>query len=124
MRSKGRSRKFFNISLTITTVMATLIGMWWFVIGAKSTKYLTSDSHRLEAARCWLSAMFTGSNRFLYGVGFNNEKLNSLCIYIRGEGRSMGHAHNTFAQIGGHHGLLGIIALSILLIVVVQGLVR
>ncbi len=127
MRSKGRSRKFFNISLTITTLMAILIGMSWFVIGAKSTINLSSDSHRLEAARCWLSAMFTGNNRFLYGVGFNNEKLNSLCSHIpnfKASFGSIGHAHNTFAQIGGHHGLLGIIALSILLIVVVQGLVR
>ncbi len=127
MRLKGRSKKFFAISLTITAGMVSLIGLWWFMIGPRSTINLGSDSHRLEAARCWLSAMFTGHNRFLYGVGFNNEKLNLICHHIpnfKGSLGSIGHAHNTFAQIGGHHGLLGIIALLILLILVVQGLLR
>ena len=71
--------------------------------------------------------MLSGRNRFIFGVGYGSEKPNQFCRHIpdfRGQLGTIGHAHNTFAQMGGQHGILGILALFIVVALVALGLRR
>lgn len=71
---------------------------------------LASDLGRLLIAKCFLSVPFTGSNRFLYGVGV--DQINDVC---RDDilGGIPDHAHNLFIQIFASSGLVGLLALLI-----------
>ena len=94
---------------------------WHFVI-AKS--FATSDVMRLRMASCWIHrGMLKPTERFWIGTGFDSAKLSEACEYIR-PGHPFGHAHNTFANIAGHHGLLGLIVLISFSVLVAYGLWR
>ncbi|MCP9885705.1 O-antigen ligase family protein [Synechococcus sp. ATX 2A4] len=101
---------------------ALLVGSWWFLFAPDASINQSSDLGRLRAGACWLSLMFTGNNRFIYGVGYG-AKANEMCSHLR-EGGGFGHAHNTIAQVGGQLGLLGILAFLIVVIVISMGLRR
>jgi hypothetical protein len=98
------------------------VGMWWFLLAPDASLNQSSDLGRLEAGACWLSLLFTGENRFLYGVGYG-PKANEMCGYLK-DGKGFGHAHNTLAQLGGQLGILGILAFLILAITLSMGLSR
>ena len=126
MRLKGRSKKFWALAISLIALLAIALILWWY-LGPNVRDNVYSDSHRLAAAVCWLSGMLSGNNRFIYGVGWSNEKLNEFCYHIPNHDHTLGHlghGHNTLAQMGGHHGLLGIIALMMLVILIVRGLLR
>jgi O-antigen ligase len=94
---------------------------WLFVI---KKSFATSDVMRLRMASCWIhKGMLKPTERFWIGTGFDSAKLREACEYIR-PGNPFGHAHNTFANVAGHHGLLGLIVLLSLLILVTYGLWR
>jgi O-antigen ligase len=94
---------------------------WHFVI-AKS--FATSDVMRLRMASCWIHrGMLKPTERLWIGTGFDSAKLSEACEYIR-PGHPFGHAHNTFANIAGHHGLLGLIVLISFSVLVAYGLWR
>lgn len=94
---------------------------WHFVL-AKS--FASSDIMRLRMASCWIhKGMLKPTERFWIGTGFDSAKLREACEYIR-PGRPFGHAHNTFANIAGHHGLLGLIVLISFSMLVAYGLWR
>jgi hypothetical protein len=103
------------------------LALWWFGVGPEAAINRLSDFRRMEAARCWFALMFSGRNRFIFGVGYGSEKPNQFCYHIpdfRGELGTIGHAHNTVAQMGGQHGILGILALFLVVLTVVLGLRR
>ncbi|MCT4364871.1 MAG: hypothetical protein N3Z29_08170 [Synechococcaceae cyanobacterium MAG-AL1] len=121
--------RFWKGSIKIILIVAAslitaglILGLWWFYLAPDASVNLSSDLGRLAAGGCWLSLMFTGSNRFVYGVGFG-PKANQMCGHLK-DGAGFGHAHNTIAQMGGQLGLLGIIAFLILVIIVVMGFSR
>ena len=94
---------------------------WLFVI---KKSFATSDVMRLRMASCWIhKGMLKPTERFWIGTGFDSAKLREACEYIR-PGAPFGHAHNTFANIAGHHGLLGLIVLISFSILVMYGLWR
>lgn len=125
LRLQGRrNTMLFRLLLVAGTAFVTLL-LWWFVFSPDAAQNRLSDFFRMEAARCWLSIMFSGHNRFIWGIGYGSEIPNRICYHIpdfRGQYGTIGHAHNTFAHIAGQHGLLGLIALLILILLVVRGL--
>lgn len=124
---KGRPKRFNRRVLLAVISTPLVLAFWWFVVGPEAAENRMSDFRRMEAARCWLSMMVSGRNRFIFGVGYGSEKPNRFCHHIvdfRGELGTIGHAHNTFAQMAGQHGILGILALVIVIVLVVLGLRR
>lgn len=127
LRLKGRSRRLQRRVLLTVFGIPLALALWWFGVGPEAAINRLSDFRRMEAARCWLALMFSGRNRFIFGVGYGSETPNQFCRHIpdfRGELGTIGHAHNTFAQMGGQHGLLGILALLLVVLLVVLGLRR
>ncbi len=125
LRLKARSKKLQDIVIGIYAIIFSGLGFWWFLFSPDSATNRAADYYRLEAARCWFSMIFSGNNRFIYGVGYGVDKANKMCHHIpdfRKELGTIGHAHNTFAQMAGQHGILGIIALVIFASLVFVGL--
>ena len=119
MRINNRLSAKQLIITSIATLGLTGSLAWHFVI-AKS--FAESDVLRLRMASCWIhEGMLKPTERFWIGTGFDSAKLSEACEYIR-PGHPFGHAHNTFANIAGHHGLLGLIVLLSILILVTYGL--
>ena len=73
-----------------------------------------SDLGRWLTAECFAGVPFTGSNRLLYGVGF--DRFHEFC-QVPFQGLVLQHAHNLYLQLWAGTGLLGMLAL---LLVVVQ----
>jgi len=99
--------------------------LYWYVLGADALQNRQSDAIRMQASLCWISMMFHGENGVLFGIGYGSARANQLCYGIKDfEGKlgSIGHAHNTFAQIAGHHGVLGLLAIVIFVLLIVVGL--
>lgn len=127
LRLKGRSRRLQRRLVLAALGIPLALALWWFQVGPEIGVNRLSDLRRMEAARCWFSLMFSGRNRLLFGVGYGSEKPNQFCYHIpdaRGQLGSIGHAHNTLAQMGGQHGILGILALLIVVVLVLMGLRR
>lgn len=127
LRLKGRSRRLQRRVLLTVFGIPLALALWWFGVGPEAAINRLSDFRRMEAARCWFALMFSGRNRFIFGVGYGSEKPNQFCYHIpdfRGELGTIGHAHNTVAQMGGQHGILGILALFLVVLMVVLGLRR
>ncbi len=121
MRIKNRLSTKQLIIASIAALGLTGSFAWHFVI---AESFASSDSMRLRMATCWIrQGMLKSAERFWLGTGFDSSKLREACEYIR-PGNNFGHAHNTFANIAGHHGLLGLIVLISLLILVAYGLWR
>jgi hypothetical protein len=121
-RWRKDSTRFVVFLLAAVVTAALLVGSWWFLFAPDASINQSSDLGRLRAGACWLSLMFTGGNRFIYGVGYGPQA-NDMCSHLR-EGGGFGHAHNTIAQIGGQLGMLGILAFLIVVIVISMGLRR
>lgn len=121
-RWRRGSTKFLSVVFASAAMAVMVIGSWWFFLAPDANINQSSDLGRLRAGACWLSLMFTGANRFLYGVGYGPQA-NDMCSHLR-EGGGFGHAHNTIAQIGGQLGVLGIMAFLIVVILVSMGLRR
>lgn len=125
IRLQGRRSQMLVRLLLGASGLFIFLMFWWFVLSPEAATNRMSDFLRMEAARCWLSLMFSGHNRFLFGSGYGSEIPNKICYHIpdfRGQFGTIGHAHNTFAHIAGQHGLLGLIALLILLLLIGRGL--
>ena len=81
-----------------------------------------SDAMRLQMASCWVrKGMLKSTERFWMGSGYDTSGLREACESVR-PGLSFGHAHNTWAQVAGNHGLLGLIVLMALSGLILQGL--
>ncbi len=88
-----------------------------------------SDLVRVNLFKCWIGTLFTGHNRLIYGTGHTTEFIRTYCtsdkIFLFGDSspsRTFDYAHNTFAQVIGLYGLLGLTALVVLTVVYVRGL--
>ena len=118
------NKRLSTKQLIITSIAALgLTGSlaWHFVL-AKG--FAASDVMRMRMATCWIhQGMLRPTERFWLGTGFNSAKLKEACEYVR-PGHPFGHAHNTIANIAGHHGLLGLIVLTSFSISVAYGLWR
>ena len=113
------SLKAWLISLLgAVTLMA--VGAWEVVLKSE----VLSNTQRLLLASCWIrKGMFRSSERFWMGSGFDTTGIGEACESIR-PGDPFGHAHNTFAQIAGNHGLLGLIGLIAFAALILHGLWR
>ncbi len=76
-----------------------------------------SDLGRLMAYDCFSRLPFTGNNRFIYGVGFDRVK--ELC-QVDFQGLILDHAHNLYLQVWASTGILGILAIILLVVFLVQ----
>ncbi len=95
-------------------LISPLAIIWHFAIRKDWSHGLSGDNTRLQLIRCWMNAIFTGHNRFLYGFGHQKQKIMEICsdakignLSAHAPG-SAGHAHNTYAHLVGLHGMLGL----------------
>ena len=124
MRINNRLSAKQLIVASIAALGVTGISAWHFVIAKNFQTLTSSDVMRLRMATCWIrQGMLKPTERFWIGTGFDSAKLSEACEYIR-PGHPFGHAHNTIANIAGHHGLLGLIVLTSFSISVAYGLWR
>lgn len=72
---------------------------------------VVSDLGRLSIAQCFVSIPFSGNNRFIYGVGF--DQINLFCADPVNGGIAE-HAHNIYLQLFAISGVLGIVGLLFL----------
>jgi O-antigen ligase len=89
-------------------VIGTFIGTVLFKIYSIQQNR-ESDIHRLYLLRCYFSAMFTGNNRLIYGMGFTRAS-DDLCKDV-GIIEGTTHAHNIFAQVAADNGLFALLLL-------------
>ena len=85
---------------------------------------MDSDRVRIQIASCWLRSIWSGDNRFLLGTGHDKSPILKLCtdtniglIHELSDISSSGHAHNTFVNLIAHFGVLGLIAIAMLIAV-------
>jgi len=104
---------------------------WKLVIEPDLAGGMTSDSLRVRIWLCWLKSITTGSNRFLHGFGHNNKhEIAKVCndkalnLSIDSTITSHHHAHNTIVNIISHHGILGLVAITILAILLIRSLLK
>lgn len=100
--------------------VGSLLGVaaWKLVIAPD----IGSDTMRLRMASCWVrKGMLKSTERFWMGSGYDTSGLREACESVR-PGLSFGHAHNTWAQVAGNHGLLGLIVLMALTGLILRGL--
>ena len=97
-------------------LMAMTLGLSGSLIGTILFKTYSiqqnreSDLHRLYLLRCYFSAMFTGNNRLIYGMGFTRAS-DGLCKDV-GIIKGTTHAHNIFAQVAADNGLFALLLLA------------
>lgn len=82
---------------------------------------LENDAARLRLWGCYLGVPFTGSNRFLWGVGY--ERAWQVMCTAREVGRPLSHAHNLFLQVWAENGVAGLLFLLCWMGWVVQRLI-
>lgn len=75
-----------------------------------------SDLGRLLSAECFAALPFSGSNRLLYGVGF--DRVQEFC-QVPFQALVLQHAHNAYLQLWAGAGLLGVVALVLLLVLLI-----
>ena len=75
-----------------------------------------SDLGRLLSAECFAALPFSGSNRLLYGVGF--DRVQELC-QVPFQELVLQHAHNMYLQLWAGAGLLGVLALVLVLVLLI-----
>ena len=102
-----RRLRFLLMSLAVG-LAATFAGTVLFKIYS-SQQNRESDLHRLYLLRCYLSAMFTGNNRLIYGMGFTRAS-DDLCKNV-GIIEGTTHAHNIYAQVAADNGLFAMLLL-------------
>ena len=78
-------------------------------------KFGDYDVIRLWAIDCFSGLPFSGKNRFIWGVGY--EQIKKFCRIPIGDQNILEHSHNLFLQLWAVTGLLGLIALCLLLYV-------
>jgi O-antigen ligase len=66
---------------------------------------LENDIARLRLWNCYLGLPFTGSNRFIWGVGY--EKAWRVLCTAQQVGRPLSHAHNLLLQVWAENGFVG-----------------
>jgi len=117
-----RLRQRFSLKawmLSLLVVVTALGAAAWEVI-LKSE--VLSNTERLRLASCWIrKGMFRSAERFWMGSGYDTRSIGEACESIR-PGDPFGHAHNTFAQIAGNHGVLGLIGLIAFTALIMRGL--
>ena len=78
---------------------------------------ISSDTGRLAIAQCYAAIPFSGSNRFLYGVGF--DRAAEFCSDPV-HGGVADHAHNLYLQLFASTGVFGVFGMVLLLILLLQ----
>jgi hypothetical protein len=77
----------------------------------------SSDLGRVAIAECYARLPFSGSNRLLYGVGF--ERPMQFCHQLINGGVA-DHAHNIYLQLWADTGLLGLLGLLLLVLLLLH----
>ncbi len=126
-RSLLRSSNRKNLIIRAILILGPFFAIGTFVVGSDLDVGFSGDLTRLKLIRCWLSSVYkTKISNIVWGN--SREKVMSLCSNNNignadDTKRAIGHAHNTFAHITGLHGLFGIIAICILIIVIYRGMI-
>ncbi len=93
----------------VALLLILALSLTFYVVAGIYSDYENqlSDLNRLYLLRCYFGALFSGSNRFIYGMGFTNAS-NYLCkdAGIIGD---LSHAHNIFAQVAADNGFFALL---------------
>ena len=77
-----------------------------------------NGQHRLYLLQCFFGALFTGNNRFIYGLGFTNTST-WLCEDV-GLHEGLTHAQNMFAQVAADNGFFALLGLGVICILLMR----
>lgn len=99
--------------LFVLSIPATIY--WYFAIRPDIGSGMTSDVARLKIWRCSLeNSIFAGNNRIAYGNGFQWRPIQEACGHWQ--------AHSSYVHFLSMHGLLGLIALAVMMGIVFKGI--
>ena len=125
-----KSKTKAKLPLMIAAGLIPLGTIWTFVILPDLDVGFSGDITRMRLIRCWAGSLFSGQSSLLYGTGHDRSKIMELCsdanignIWAGVQGAS-GHAHNTYAQLIALHGLFGIVAILILVLLISRGMIH
>ncbi len=126
-RSLLRSSNRKNTAIKAMLILSPFFAIGTLVLGSDLDVGFSGDVTRLKLIRCWLSSTYKIK---ISNVAWGNsrEQVMNLCSNnnignVDETKRAIGHAHNTLAHITGLHGLFGIIAICILIIVIYRGMI-
>ena len=126
LTSKARMSK----PLLIAAVLIPLGTIWTFVILPDIDVGFSGDNTRMRLIRCWAGSLFSGESSLLYGTGHSREKIMALCsdknigniaAHLPG---AAGHAHNAYVHLTALHGLFGVVAILLLVLVSSHGMLH
>ena len=111
---KTRYQTFKPMLWLVAGISVLYILRWQFFSPSSSLPGFKSGSDvgRLLAAQCYAHLPLSGNNRFLYGVGF--DRLSEFC-HLSFQDSPLQHSHNLYVQIWSATGLLGAVALVLML---------
>ena len=122
----SRRRQLISLTAVGSGVISSL---WLLAIRPQllSGESFWTDFGRINMAKCWISSLFTGNNRLIYGTGHSTTFISHYCTLDKilpweNAVPSYSYAHNTFAQILGLYGLLGLTALILLAAIYLRAL--
>ena len=99
-RALGKRRSRWWLIILILVLSLTFYVVWRIYSDSENQ---LSDLNRLYLLRCYFGALFSGSNRFIYGMGFTNAS-NYQCQDAGIIEDLSSHAHNIFAQLAADNG--------------------
>lgn len=114
---KVKIRQFWkSFALTTSVLIAMYVLRALFSSGATLPGLKSgSDLGRLMAYECFAALPFTGSNRLIYGVGF--DRVGELC-QVEFQGLTLDHAHNLYLQIWASTGIFGVVGMFLIIYLV------
>ena len=120
LRERARRGRWWPDLVRLLFLSSGVYLLRWLVFSTNSSLpgfKSGSDLGRLLTAECFGGLPFTGNNRLLYGVGF--ERLKEFC-QVPFQGLTLQHAHNLYLQIWAATGLLGMLALGLVLVLLIR----
>ena len=120
---RAASKRKISI-ITGATILVIMLAIWEISFKEKFL-YYASKGHflsviepwRLEQWKCWLSnSIFAGNNKIVHGIGFNIKEISQLCNNNNPDGG--------LAQFISQHGLLGGLALLLLLGLITKSILQ
>lgn len=113
-RARRLPERLRNITAGIYILLPAAI-YWHFAIKPDLEIKMINDTARLNIWRCSLeNSIFAGNNRIAYGNGFQWKPIQEAC--------GQWQAHSSYVHFLSMHGLLGLIALAVIMVIVFKGI--
>ncbi len=113
-----RKTKVSLLLIILALVLSLTANAVWRIYSIPENQL--SDLNRLYLLRCYFGTLFSGSNRFIYGMGFTNASNYQCQDAGIIEGIVHTHAHNIFAQLAADNGFFAMLMAVIIVILLAR----